>query len=62
MINYKNIIFRAWLTIGLILFASACAHQDPSKSRLVKENADLAVEKCGKGRVKQVSIEGYECK
>lgn len=59
---YRNIILRTCLTVGLIAFVSACAHNETNKSRLVKKNADLAVENCGKGKVKKVTTDGYKCK
>ncbi len=61
MVLFKNYILHACFCIFFIFFISSCASQPTKKSDLVKQNAKLAIEDCGKGNVKEVTINGYEC-
>ena len=64
MIYFKDTTLCIGVCAFLVVLLSGCSvssYQD-SNSDLVEENAELALEECGRGNVKEVSIEGFKCK
>ncbi len=62
MVFFKNHVLHVCTYIFFLFFISSCVSQPTKKSDFVKQNAKLALEDCGKGNVKEVTINGYECK
>lgn len=59
-------ILKITIVFAAFVLINGCATNldkvTPTSSELVEINAKIAIEACGQGNVKKVSVEGYECK
>lgn len=65
-------LIKSLIILLLVLISAGCANHQmktqekggevDQRSEIVKKNAELALEHCGKGNVKKVTTDGYLCK
>ena len=63
MINIKRMLILAAITTISVTFLGCASSTGKSKTNFekIKNHSELALKKCGKGKVKTVNVDGFTC-